>query len=69
MEKTIKAAQGFLVLLLVTILLVGGIYALTQIKGADHDTRIMLIWFSVIDFTVVFTKVRKDCHFCVINHK
>lgn len=54
MEKTIKAAQGFLVLLLVTILLVGGIYALTQIKGADHDTRIMLIWFSVIDFTVVF---------------
>lgn len=54
MEKTIKAAQGFLVLLLATILLVGGIYALTQIKGADADTRTLVIWFSVIDFTVVF---------------
>lgn len=54
MEKTIKAAQGFLVLLLATILLVGGIYALTQIKGAGADTRTLVIWFSVIDFTVVF---------------
>ena len=54
MEKTIKAAQGFLVLLLASILLVGGIYALTQIKGAEADARTLIIWFSVIDFTVVF---------------
>ena len=54
MEKTIKAAQGFLVLLLATILLVGGIYALTQIKGTEADTRTLVIWISVIDFTVVF---------------
>jgi hypothetical protein len=42
MEKTIKAAQGFLVLLLVTILLVAGIFALTQIKGAEDGLKYAL---------------------------
>ncbi len=54
MEKTIKAAQGFLVLLLVTILLVVGIYALTQIKGAEDGLKYALIWGSIIDFIVIF---------------
>lgn len=54
MEKTIKAAQGFLVLLLVTIMVAVGIYALTQIKGAENSTRTLLIWFVVIDFIVSF---------------
>ncbi|MDP1973648.1 MAG: SPFH domain-containing protein [Sediminibacterium sp.] len=54
MEKTIKAAQGFLVLLLVTILLVVGIYALTQIKGAEDGLKYALIWGSIIDFIVMF---------------
>lgn len=54
MEKTIKAAQGFLVLLLATILLVAGIYVLTQLKGAEYETRTLLIWFVVIDFIVIF---------------
>src|SRR3989339_93532 len=54
MEKTIKAAQGFLVLLLVTILLVVGIYALTQIKGAEDGLKYALIWGSIIDFIAIF---------------
>ena len=54
MEKTIKAAQGFLGLLLVTILLVAGIYALTQIKGAEDGLKYALIWGSIIDFIVIF---------------
>jgi hypothetical protein len=54
MEKTIKAAQGFLVLLLVTILLVAGIFALTQIKGAEDGLKYALIWGSIIDFIVIF---------------
>lgn len=54
MEKTIKAAQGFLVLLLVTIMVAVGIYALTQIKGAENSTRTLLIWFVVIDFIASF---------------
>ena len=54
MEKTIKAAQGFLVLLLVTILLVAGIFALTQIKGAEHSLKLWLIWGSIIDFIAIF---------------
>lgn len=54
MEKTIKAAQGFLVLLLVTILLVVGIFALTQIKGAEHSLKLWLIWGSIIDFIAIF---------------
>lgn len=54
MEKTIKAAQGFLVLLLVTILLVVGIYALTQIKGAEDGLKYALIWGSIIDLIVIF---------------
>jgi regulator of protease activity HflC (stomatin/prohibitin superfamily) len=54
MEKTIKAAQGFMVLLLVTILLVAGIYALTQIKGAEDGLKYALIWGSIIDFIVIF---------------
>lgn len=54
MEKTIKAAQGFLVLLLVTIMVAVGIYALTQMKGAENSTRTLLIWFVVIDFIASF---------------
>jgi regulator of protease activity HflC (stomatin/prohibitin superfamily) len=54
MEKSIKAAQGFLVLLLVTILLVVGIYALTQIKGAEDGLKYALIWGSIIDFILIF---------------
>lgn len=54
MEKSIKAAQGFLVLLLVTILLVGGIFALTQIKGAEDGLKYALIWGSIIDFILIF---------------
>jgi regulator of protease activity HflC (stomatin/prohibitin superfamily) len=54
MEKTIKAAQGFLVLLLVTILLVAGIFALTQIKGAEDGLKYALIWGSIIDFIAIF---------------
>ncbi|PJE45979.1 MAG: band 7 protein [Sediminibacterium sp.] len=54
MEKTIKAAQGFMVLLLVTILLVVGIYALTQIGGAEDGLKYLLIWGSIIDFIVIF---------------
>ena len=54
MEKTIKAAQGFLVLLLVTILLVVGIYGLTQIKGAEQSLKTLLIWGSIINFSIVF---------------
>ena len=54
MEKTIKAAEGFLVLLLVTILLVAGIFALTQIKGAEDGLKYALIWGSIIDFIVIF---------------
>ncbi|WP_438946193.1 SPFH domain-containing protein [Sediminibacterium sp.] len=54
MEKTIKAAQGFLVLLLVTIMVAAGIYALTQMKGAENSTRSLLIWFVVIDFIASF---------------
>ena len=54
MEKTIKAAQGFLVLLLVTILLVAGIFALTQIRGAEDGLKYALIWGSIIDFIVIF---------------
>ena len=54
MEKTIKAAQGFMVLLLVTILLVAGIFALTQIKGAEDGLKYALIWGSIIDFIVIF---------------
>lgn len=54
MEKTIKAAQGFLVLLLVTILLVVGIYVLTQIKGAEAGLKYALIWGSIIDFIAIF---------------
>jgi len=54
MEKTIKAAQGFLVLLLVTILLIVGIYALTQIKGAEQGFKSLLIWGAVINFFIIF---------------
>ncbi|MFY8024803.1 MAG: SPFH domain-containing protein, partial [Sediminibacterium sp.] len=54
MEKTIKAAQGFMVLLLVTILLVAGIFALTQIKGAEDGLKYALIWGAIIDFIVIF---------------
>ncbi|WP_026752581.1 SPFH domain-containing protein [Sediminibacterium sp. C3] len=54
MEKTIKAAQGFLVLLLVTVMVAAGIYALTQMKGAENSTRSLLIWFVVIDFIASF---------------
>lgn len=54
MEKTIKAAQGFLVLLLVTVMVAAGIYALTQMKGALNSTRSLLIWFVVIDFIASF---------------
>lgn len=54
MEKTIKAAQGFLVLLLVTVMVSAGIYALTQMKGAENSTRSLLIWFVVIDFIASF---------------
>ncbi|MEO0064894.1 MAG: hypothetical protein RI983_220 [Bacteroidota bacterium] len=54
MEKTIKAAQGFLVLLLVTIMVAVGIYALTQMKGAENSTQTLLIWFVVIDFIASF---------------
>ncbi|KAF0240814.1 MAG: SPFH domain-containing protein [Sediminibacterium sp.] len=54
MEKTIKAAQGFLVLLLVTILLVVGIYGLTQIKGAEQSLKTLLIWGSIINFSIIF---------------
>ncbi|WP_026765083.1 SPFH domain-containing protein [Sediminibacterium salmoneum] len=54
MEKTIKAAQGFLVLLLVTVMVAAGIYAITQFKEAEDQTRTMLIWFVVIDFIASF---------------
>ena len=54
MEKTIKAAQGFLVLLLVTVMVVAGIYVLTQLKGMESGARSLYIWFAVIDFTVAF---------------
>lgn len=54
MEKTIKAAQGFMVLLLVTILLVAGIFALTQINGAEDGLKYALIWGAIIDFIVIF---------------
>jgi len=54
MEKTIKAAQGFLVLLLVTVMVAAGIYVLTQLKGVEYDNRSLYIWFAVIDFTVAF---------------
>lgn len=54
MEKTIKAAQGFLVLLLVTVMVAAGIYVLTQLKGVEYDNRSLYIWFAVIDFTIAF---------------
>lgn len=54
MEKTIKAAQGFLVLLLVTVMVAAGIYVLTQLKGMESGARSLYIWFAVIDFTVSF---------------
>ncbi|BDQ12185.1 SPFH domain-containing protein [Sediminibacterium sp. TEGAF015] len=54
MEKTIKAAQGFLVLLLVTVMVAAGIYVLTQLKGVESGARSLYIWFAVIDFTVSF---------------
>jgi len=54
MEKTIKAAQGFLVLLLVTVMVAAGIYVLTQLKGMESGARSLYIWFTVIDFTVSF---------------
>lgn len=54
MEKTIKAAQGFLVLLLVTVMVAAGIYLLTQLKGMESGARSLYIWFAVIDFTVSF---------------
>lgn len=54
MEKTIKAAQGFLVLLLITVMVAAGIYVLTLLKGAESGSRSLYIWFAVIDFTVAF---------------
>lgn len=54
MEKTIKAAQGFLVLLLVTVMVAAGIYVLTQLKGMESGARSLYIWLAVIDFTVAF---------------
>lgn len=53
MEKTIHAAKGFWVLLLVTFLLVVGIVVLTQLKGAEENLTMMITWVAVIDFLLI----------------